>query len=97
MVECYWTQNTEAALALLREACEGVAVIPLASIESHGPHLSLGNDTHCIEYLMGLVIRTETVAVLPTGAIHLRCLCSDLAGRHPHPVRPPDGARRKHL
>jgi creatinine amidohydrolase len=84
-MECYWNRTTETSLARLREVSEGVAAIPLASIESHGPHLPLGSDTHCIEYLVGLVVREETVAILPTvqysyvaaarsllGAIHIR-------------------------
>lgn len=84
-MECYWNRNTETTLARLRKASKGVAVVPLASIESHGPHLPLGSDTHCIEHIIGLAVRKETVAVLPTvqysyvssartlpGAIHVR-------------------------
>lgn len=84
-MECYWNRNTETTLAKLRKASKGVAVIPLASIESHGPHLALGSDTHCLEYVVGLVVQNETVAILPTvqysyvasartlpGAIHIR-------------------------
>ena len=84
-MECYWNRNTETTLAELREASSGVAVVPLASIESHGPHLPLGTDTFAVEYLLGLVLQQETVAVLPTvqysyvasartlpGAIHIR-------------------------
>lgn len=84
-MECYWNRNTEKTIGKLRKASKGVAVVPLASIESHGPHLPLGSDTHCIDHVVDLVIKKETVAVLPTlqytyvaaarslpGAIHLR-------------------------
>lgn len=84
-MECYWNRNTETTLAELRKVSKGVAVVPLAAIESHGPHLALGSDTHCIEHVVGLVVQNETVAILPTvqyayvasartlpGAIHIR-------------------------
>lgn len=65
-MNCYWIQNTETTFVDLRQASQGVAVLPLASIESHGPHLPLGSDPLCIEFLVGRVIEQETVAVLPT-------------------------------
>jgi len=65
-MNCYWIQNTETTLAELRRASGGVAVVPLASIESHGPHLPLGSDPLCIEHIVGRVVAEETVAVLPT-------------------------------
>jgi len=84
-MECYWIRNTDATLAGLRRASEGVAVIPLASIESHGPHLPLGSDPICFEHIVAEVAKQETVAILPPlhysyvgearmlpGAIHLR-------------------------
>ncbi len=84
-MECYWIRNTEASLAELRRASQSVAVIPLASIESHGPHLPLGSDPLCKDYIVEKVLEQETVAMLPTicysfvaaarmlpGAIHIR-------------------------
>jgi len=65
-MNCYWIQNTETTLAELRRASAGVAMVPLASIESHGPHLPLGSDPLCIEHIVGRVVAQETVAVLPT-------------------------------
>lgn len=85
MINCYWIENTDASLAALREASEGVALFPLGSIESHGPHLPLGCDPIKTDNLVRHVIEQETVAVLPTlayssvasarvlpGALHIR-------------------------
>ena len=65
-MECYWIRNTEKTLTELRKASGSVAMIPLASIESHGPHLPLGTDTYNIDHVVDIVVQTETVAVLPT-------------------------------
>jgi len=84
-VNCYWIRNSEYDLKDLRKASGGVAVLPLASIESHGPHLPLGSDPLCAENVIERVIAEETVAVLPVltysfvaearmlpGAIHIQ-------------------------
>jgi len=84
-MNCRWIEYSEYDTAALRKASHGVAVLPLGSIESHGPHLPLGNDTLCVNHLLGLILARETVAVLPTltysyvaesrslpGAIHIR-------------------------
>lgn len=83
-MDFHWIRNSQYDLAKLRKACKGVAVIPLASIESHGPHLPLGNDILALETIVERVIAKEAVAVLPTlsyssvvearmlpGAIHI--------------------------
>ena len=64
-MNCYWIENTEYDVERLRKAGAGVAVLPLASIESHGPHLPLGSDMICVTHLIERVIEKETVAVLP--------------------------------
>ena len=84
-MECFWNKISEYELKELRRASGGVAMIPLASIESHGPHLPLGCDTHIVNYVVEQLVKEETVAVLPTveysdvdaaralpGAVHLR-------------------------
>lgn len=85
MIDCYWIRNTEHMLAGLRKASGGVALLPLASIESHGPHLPLGCDPIKTDNLVRHIVAREPVAVLPTllysyvaearalpGAIHIR-------------------------
>jgi len=64
-MECYWIRNSEYEIARLCKASKGVAVLPLASIESHGPHLPVGSDILCAEELLRRLVARETVAVLP--------------------------------
>jgi creatinine amidohydrolase len=91
-LNCYWNQNTDATLPVLCKASRRVALLPLASIESHGPHLPLGSDTFCLEHVLQRVTELEVAAILPTlqysyvaearmlpGAIHVRSdLLADL-------------------
>lgn len=84
-MECYWIRNTEAEMAKLHKATKGVAVLPVSSIESHGPHLPLGSDPMCLNHVLERVLKKEKVAVLPylpytcvasarmlPGAVHIR-------------------------
>ena len=84
-MECEWIRTSECDLARLRTASKGVAVLPLASIESHGPHLPTGSDPLCLQNLLERVAAEETVAVLPVlpysnvaqmrarlGAVHIQ-------------------------
>jgi len=47
---------------------EGVAIIPVGSIEIHGPHLPVGCDTLVIDGLINMVEEREPVVVAPTLA-----------------------------
>lgn len=84
-VECFWIRNTDRTLPRLCRASGRVALLPLASIESHGPHLPLGSDPLGLDYVLKKVAARETVAILPTlpysyvadarmlpGAVHIR-------------------------
>ena len=65
-MECYWIRTSEADLPALRKAAKGVALIPLACIETHGPHLPVGSDVLQIDAVLERVARQEPVAILPT-------------------------------
>lgn len=84
-MDCYWIRNSETGLTKLQSMSKGVAVLPLASIESHGPHLPLGSDLLCLDHIVERVLEQESVAVLPIlpytfvaearmfpGAVHIR-------------------------
>lgn len=84
-MDCYWIHQTDATFRELRRVAGRVAMIPLGSIESHGPHLPLGCDPIKTDNLVRHILRHEPVAVLPTipytfvaaaralpGAVHIR-------------------------
>jgi len=87
-----WLELTGDDLAEARRKAEGVAMIPVGSLERHGPHLPLGCDTLTIEYVTDRVAELEPVVVLPVipytsvsqsamraGAVHIR---SDILLQH---------------
>ena len=47
---------------------KGVALVPIGSIEIHGPHLPVGCDTLIVEKLMEMVAEREPVVVAPVMA-----------------------------
>lgn len=64
-MNCEWIRTTEPDLAALRNESEGVALLPLGSIETHGPHLPVGSDTLVLNHLLERIKARERVAVLP--------------------------------
>ena len=64
----HWMDLTSDDLAEARAQAEGVALIPVGSLERHGPHLPLGCDTLVAEGIAARVAAIEPVVVLPTIA-----------------------------
>ena len=65
-METRWTHVTSEDLASLREAANGVCVIPMGCVEKHGPHLPLGTDAMEAESLAYAASQKETVCLFPT-------------------------------
>jgi creatinine amidohydrolase len=63
-----WIELTSDQLAEARERAGGVALIPVGSLERHGPHLPLGCDTLAAERIAEQVAALEPVVVLPVMA-----------------------------
>jgi creatinine amidohydrolase len=63
-----WLELTSEQLADAREKAGGVAMIPVGSIERHGPHLPMGCDTLCVEKVAERIEAVEPVVVLPVMA-----------------------------
>jgi creatinine amidohydrolase len=81
----HWIELTSDDLARARTEADGVALVPIGSIERHGPHLPLGCDTHVATAVADRVAAAEPVVVLPTipytfvsqcifqpGAVHIK-------------------------
>lgn len=61
-----WEYLTVAEFEEAREKAGRVAMIPVGSLETHGPHLPLGNDGLKIGRIADMVAEIEPVVVLPT-------------------------------
>ncbi len=65
----YWAQLTTTDFATLPAGA--IAILPVAAIEQHGPHLPLGTDAHIAEGF--LVDAAQALATHPT--LHGKTLC----------------------
>jgi len=74
-----WIELTTTEMEAARERAQGVALIPVGSIETHGPHLPVGCDALVVERVADLVAREEPVVVLPP----MPYTWSPQARRHP--------------
>jgi creatinine amidohydrolase len=74
-----WIEISTTDFEAAREKASRVALIPVGSIETHGPHLPVGCDTLVAERVADLVAEQEPVVVLPT----LTYTWSPQARRHP--------------
>ena len=60
-----WLELTAEQLPEAREKADGVAMIPIGSIERHGSHLPMGCDTLIVQRIAQEVEAREPVVVLP--------------------------------
>ncbi|MFB3883372.1 MAG: creatininase family protein [Armatimonadota bacterium] len=74
-----WLELTTTEMEAARGRADGVALIPVGSIETHGPHLPVGCDALVAERTAELVAEEEAVVVLPV----LSYTWSPQARRHP--------------
>lgn len=63
-----WMELTSDQLAEARERADGVALIPVGSIERHGPHLPMGCDSLAAERIAERAAAIEPVVILPVMA-----------------------------
>jgi creatinine amidohydrolase len=61
-----WEYLTVSEFEKARELADRLALIPIGSLETHGPHLPLGNDALTIGKIAELVAQIEPVVILPT-------------------------------
>jgi len=87
-----WLELTSEDLPRACKKAKGVAMIPVGSLERHGPHMPLGTDTLVAGRIADMVAEREPVVVLPTipytcvaqckyhpGAVHV---LTDVLVRH---------------
>jgi len=72
---------------------KGVALIPIGSIEIHGPHLPVGCDTLVVERLVKMVAEQEPVVIAPVMAYTM----APVARLHPGGITLPPELLVEHL
>jgi len=78
-VSVRWIELTTTEMDAARGRAGGVALIPIGSIKTHGPHLPLGCDALIVERVADLAAEEEPVVVLPV----MPYTWSPQARRHP--------------
>lgn len=64
-METRWLYRTSGDFAELREASEGVCVIPMGCVEKHGLHLAVGTDIILASHVAYEASKLETFCVFP--------------------------------
>lgn len=78
MISRYWADHTSKALAGMDRG-RLVAVLPVAAIEQHGPHLPLSVDTDIVN---GIVARTASLLPAPSQVLFLPTLVIGKSNEH---------------
>lgn len=88
-----WLELAATDFAEALRKSKGVAIIPVGSIEIHGPHLPVGCDTLIIERLAEMVAEREPVVVAPAMAYTM----APIARLHPGGITVPPEMLVEHL
>jgi creatinine amidohydrolase len=60
-----WARMTGRQLAAARQSCGGVCLVPIGSLEAHGPHLPVGTDGLTTEAVCSAAAEAEPCVVVP--------------------------------
>lgn len=74
-----WDEMRSDELAAV-DAESWIAVLPVAAVEQHGPHLPTGTDTMILEGVLERLAPNDRVVVLPTQSVGESLEHTDLAG-----------------